>query len=392
MAKKSAFLGLLWVAFSGGGVSAGESSGQSEIITNRKITLMLQEKIDEEIILGKIDAAEKDKALEISTNVEDIVEFKKAGATKKLLARLLAAVKTVQESIAMDVQTLMNHFENKDQERILQGKRKVLAHGPQAVRPLVEFLGKDSARAREGACQVLGEIGDGAALKHLIHVLYDSEPVVRRAAAEACAMLDEEGQLYPLILKKLRQGPKRVDGLLLALGYAKEKRAVPLLQDYLRTHESEEARACAAFALGHLGLPQAEIVSALQQTLTADPRSITRMAAGRALLKLGHLESVPAIIKIFKRDKENHEQKMECLEMLKSLRYQEVVDFIIEFGLDEEEPEVVRKLALHILYQLTGLKFDGQADWRTWWQRNKVRYHLLPKPREETATTTPEGQ
>lgn len=167
----------------------------------------------------------------------------------------------------------------------------------------VETIGKialddGSTEVQAVAAQVLGKMGDPAAMNTLIMMLKYGKPDVQQAAAEAMKQIGDTSCIEPLVQVLNEMNPELraigVDGLV----HFAEK-SLPLLVKNLH-NVNRSARKSSIEALAKIGLPAAEAVPAL----FLDKEHTVWETAIDALIAIGP-QGVPALLKSLAHENEN---------------------------------------------------------------------------------------
>lgn len=162
--------------------------------------------------------------------------------------------------------------------------RRAATRGLSAVWGLPQMLklADDRSAARQGAIQILGDLGDPCAVEPLVAALRDENRFVRRAAVQVLGDLGDPRAVEPLIAALRDESSDVIRAAAYALTRIGERAVEPLIGAL----QSEEEAACvvAARVLGHLGDPRAvEPLGAVLQ----DQDKHVRRASAEALKRIG---------------------------------------------------------------------------------------------------------
>ena len=154
---------------------------------------------------------------------------------------------------------------------------------PRSVKPLISVLA-EGTRVSEGAARALGEIGDEAAVPHLVKLV---DGFIKNAPLKASPKVVSKGKKPKPGTKPSRPAAKNGQGAdpqvvlsaISSLGVMKARGAMDSLARAL-TAGREEVRAAAASALGNLG--SADAVKSLERSLLDSSKDV-RASAARAL-------------------------------------------------------------------------------------------------------------
>jgi HEAT repeat protein len=227
-----------------------------------------------------------------------------------------------------------------------------LSELPPAIRAEIDRLASDEAGKRATAAASLAEMGERAvpAIPYLIGALGDERmaigsDAVKQVRAFALTTLTKlGGPAREALLNALKSSDfidardpssisQRSAGVLWALGKMREPRAVEPLIGLLAREEATLAVRYAVEALGDI--EDARAVEPLIQLLRNSSRdSYARDAAARALGVLKDARAIEPLISVF--------------------------------------GQVV--YAADVLKSMTGQRFNGRAEWISWWQQNKDRF------------------
>jgi len=127
--------------------------------------------------------------------------------------RKFAVEKLLEQSIPTEVvRTLVGALAEQDNAGLRNAAAEVLARcGPAAVEPLLEVLATGGVDERKLAADILGEIGESAAVGGLLQRLDDDDENVRAAAIEALGGLGDRS-LAPRLVEQMQR-----DGLMVRL-------------------------------------------------------------------------------------------------------------------------------------------------------------------------------
>ena len=203
---------------------------------------------------------------------------------------------------------------------------------PEALERLMAGLFDDDPDVRRAAAEALGLVGDPAAVELLVGValfdpeeavrwatvealrnldhagalgllleaLYDGDPDVRKAAAEALGLFGDSAAVGPLVEAALFDPDEAVRWAAVeALIQLDHPEALARLVEAL--HDGDwTVRRAAAEALGHLGDPAA--MEPLVEAALFDPEEVVRQAAVEALIQLEHPEALERLVEALSDD------------------------------------------------------------------------------------------
>jgi HEAT repeat protein len=174
---------------------------------------------------------------------------------KMTLAIVLAFsfVPATKHSQADEIQGLIQALEDKNVNIRRRAIRALEKAGPSAVEPLIAALKSEKSRARAGAAEALGRIGDVRAVEPLIAALEDKIANVRSWAAKALGEIKDFRAVEPLIEALQDESTHVRSWAAEALGEIKDPRAVEPLIGALQD-ENADVRNSAAKALVEIQL------------------------------------------------------------------------------------------------------------------------------------------
>jgi HEAT repeat protein len=217
------------------------------------------------------------------TAIKGLKKLDDRTAIRALVPKLIHGTAAIQWHAGMALKSL-GWKPDTDTEQIYYciaiGKIKQLASfGSEAVKPLVEILRRGASDKKIAALNVLGEIGDPAAVKPMQSLLRDPDPLVRSAV------------IYAFERASFHEAAPAL---------------IPVLKDTARN-----VRLAAALALGSLG--DAQAVEPLIKLLDDKDWEIRR-AALESLGKLGDTRAFPSVARhLDDKDKEVREVAADAL-------------------------------------------------------------------------------
>ena len=176
-----------------------------------------------------------------------------------------------------------------------EGIKKLIALGPGAGPPLMDFLGKSKTPTQRAiAVTVLGEIGHVAAGPIAMEHLKDKHRATRHAAILAVAALKPDGYLNALSV--VAGNEDRMDKIraATALGRTRQPGALGVLTRLMKHHDPQ----LQAAAVGALALISDPSRFARLVALLADPRvsPLARIEAAKALGPMGDKRATPMLL------------------------------------------------------------------------------------------------
>jgi len=127
--------------------------------------------------------------------------------------------------------------------------------GPTALPVLFQAVPDSDMHIRKFLVDIVGHIGDPAAVDGLLELLHDSCPNVRAAVCESLGMLGDQRAVAPIIRMVHDQDEWVMFSAIDALGILANVEAVPILQGLLCVEECA-VRCAVVEALGKIGDPQ----------------------------------------------------------------------------------------------------------------------------------------
>lgn len=178
---------------------------------------------------------------------------------------------------------------------------KCVEIGELAVIPLIVTLKDEESNeeVRQGAVEVLGQIGDSRAVKPLIAALKDENKDVRTNAAKALGQIGDVQAVQPLIITlkdAYRSGDAALEALVKIGSHAIEP-LIAALKD-----ESTSTRQRAAEALGQIGDARAAVPLIVP---LKDDSGYVQNTATKALLKIGSPAAVKSFCVVLKDENED---------------------------------------------------------------------------------------
>lgn len=237
------------------------------------------------------------------------------------------------------------------------------------------FKRYDTSAERVELVYALQGIDDPDVAEALLPVLEDRDPKVAAAAVKVLSKLPSAEARVPLAeeIEKPRKA-RRVAAVARAAGEGGWKEFVPLLRP-LVSHRDEEVRLWSATALGELG--DSESVPALVEMFRDERNALLRVAALDALGKVGkpQRELAGAALVEGLDDEALEVQTAACLG-LQEVRVRAAIPKLIDM-MENSEGRILEHL-YPTLVELTDMELtDDPALWRNWWNQAGERYELL---------------
>ena len=166
----------------------------------------------------------------------------------------------------------------------------------------LEKYARDSRKdVRGNTAMVLGMLGEPSAIKVLLVLRKDPEPLVRQQAAEALWRLGDDAGMEPLIGMTVSRYPDDQLFALLALAQPRDQRVGKTVETGLRV-DYIEVQLVAARALGMLGTDEG-YTYAQHGAASSDPRQ--RFMAALALGAIGRADAQDTLRKLLADDYES---------------------------------------------------------------------------------------
>lgn len=225
---------------------------------------------------------------------------------------------------------------------------------PSATLHLIELL--DDEMVRQAVIEALGKIGDPAAIPVLAKLLSCNDPLLRNDIVAALVNIQHKVKTDTCLpsIKKALANEELIEHLLnslrssdiatkknavIALGWLKEKRALPTLLELLYDYELEEYVVGAIVSIGEDTLPA--LISALSNP---DPKF--QISVIRCLEWIGHIDGIKACLPLLSSDNSNVRYHA-LLAMSGALELEEIENGIIKL-LNDIVPEI-QQLLIEIL-------------------------------------------
>ncbi|MGQ9708604.1 MAG: HEAT repeat domain-containing protein [bacterium] len=222
-------------------------------------------------------------------------------STASILARLVSedpspevratAERALQEISDRSVQYLLQSLTAESPNERSEALNRLLASGHTAIPPLIRLLGHPDPHIRSLAAEVLGILGEPAALDALSILISDREGAVRLAVVRALGKIHHIRAAEKLSQALLDSDPKVAGMAANSLTMLGELAIEPVFS--ILGHHSAEFRARAIDVLGHLRHRGA--CERLINGLT-DSSSWVRIVSAQALGEIGAQQAVPALI------------------------------------------------------------------------------------------------
>lgn len=179
--------------------------------------------------------------------------------------REYAAIKLARYGHDRACPALIEALDDPD-ERVRRAACHALAtfRDKRSVAPLLKWLDESNQAIRGAAARALGTIGDKRAVEPLISLLTDREYDVRLAAIVSLGTLRDERAVRPLIAGWEHEDTGHGHFILVALGEIGNSRAIPFLENILRSATLKDCCTSeagdAATALGKIGGVEAKAI------------------------------------------------------------------------------------------------------------------------------------
>ncbi len=357
---------LVFACAGAAGVSAGE------VLSNNDIIEMARAGIAPDVIIAKIHASQG--VYDLSTRA--IIQLNENGVGENVIKEMLSA--SVDQSA--DVSSTISA------DRISNGLTAVSGGSPEtrenalawfvanrdAALPQVRNrLAETNPGNRAAAALILGRLGDTDSIGAIRNLLTDPTPDVRKNAAHALYLLNDQQAIFAAD-QALQRQVNPLDGYIRLIGYAKLTGAAGTVGQILAINQETVNRLAAAWALGEIGRPALAGRSALEKALAGDPDPVVRREAALALAKFHDSNSAIDLQNACRTDPAVRKTVLAAL-----ADYPEAVDFLVGvmmLGPDQiavDETETARAS----LQRLTGQDFglDGQR-WSSWYAQNKALF------------------
>jgi HEAT repeat protein len=355
---------VLVLALALAGTARPASAGETEILTNDDIILLVESGLGEDIIAEKIRTSE----CRFDVSAKELVRLSKDKKVPQTLIKLMMQVEERwRRNLKGAVGVALQDFLNNDPKNYERGVRALKKLGPAAIGEISgQGLANESPEVRAGAAEALGQIAHRDAIDPLFDALADKDARVRAVAARSLkfAVGEAEREAACKRLTAMLQNlevPR--DGAVLALGHLKEKRAVAEIRTLAGPASAPMLRRAALEALGLMD--DKDSVEALIKAVLEDRDTDCRAAAAFSLAQIGDAKAVPALVKAFSdRWPQDRERLVGPLARFRDPR---VVEALIG-ALDDQNPRV-GDLSLDALKLLTGENFKkAKQEWESWWE------------------------
>lgn len=359
------------------GFVGGMTAARGEVITNDDVIKLVKAGLSEKIVLKKISRSQ----CQFSDTTDELIRLRESGVDENIIEVMMDKAveghKTHINRIRILVQQLRSPvpYEYDEAVRQLAGSRPSDA----TARELEPYLHDSSDRVRAGVCESLGKLGSRTAMKDLMLMLKDRSDPVRLKAARAVSFLRDARTLGRLIKMLDDVAILRRDGIYLAMGYMKDRKATDLLLESVQnTNDTSGNRAAAAFALGLLG--DVKATRTLMNVLTEDAFPEVRANAATAVCRLAGgatgkelADTIAAVRKAYDRYPNNRIDILDAVRIFKDGR---IILLMIE-SLDDSN-RAVRRQGWTGLKELTGESFkENYEEWNAWWEiKGKMRFAI----------------
>lgn len=387
MRKRHVFAGFILAAaffFATAEEACARTTGGGEIMTNDKVISLVKAGVSEDIILRMVQGASR---AQFDLTVKGVLALKSAGVSERIISAMMDIYKKEEQQRDRDVRIYIQMLRSDISEEYDRAVRELTRFGAYGVPLLIENLTNDDERIRAGCAEVLGRIADPASLEHLFQALLDRNQAVRAKAARAISMFPKE-EVGPRLASGMdRKGVPR-DGFALALGYIGDMKYLRPLVELASDPGPEVDRAAAAYALGLLGDPKPEVMTALIELVQNETSRDLREAAARALGRLAARMTYPAreaatraLIKSLQRHAPGRDVLALQLRFFPSRR---TVEALLDYVGDRDKN--VASSAWEALRVVTGEELPQDAEqWKAWWELAKNQ----PRWRETAETESP---
>lgn len=355
--RRCCLVAVMALVFAGGTTRAARAS---EVFDNEKLIKLLEAGLSWTVIKKKIEVSENF----LNASAEEMVRIqaaaKKAGALTPtdidgLQLKILEVASQQKDQIKNIVTKFINAAVNSKpgEQEYDAALRDVLRVGSASIPELRPYLQSENELKRIATLHAYEKISDKSApvVQDCWMMLTDRIAAVRAQAAKAFAALADEASVANCV--EALQTPKTnlLDGYALALGYVRNKAALPVLVKTLAARENgKEARFASAFALGELGVKDDAAKAALLEAVLDESDDALRAAAAQALGKLGVMDALAHIKRAYDRFAKGREA---LVYELSNFRSRDTMEFLIYTCLDSDKNDV-RISTVHALNKLTG--------------------------------------
>jgi HEAT repeat protein len=364
----------------------------AEVVDNNSLNRALEQGTAPDVIYLKLkmSACHFDDSLDALTLVKKAAE--KGGwpveHVTELQQKIMLLAADDKRRRVEAVAKAMTTFENDDPVECEQTFAALRKEGRAIIPEILDQLDQESERKRAGLLSALTQIGQAgeksdAVLAHALRMLNDSAPQVREEAARCVAALGGTA-VYDVLVARLSDRDKPLDGVCRALGHVGDARAVAPLTHVLRRSTDADTRVSAATALGQLRAGTRDARSALLESVLDEHDARLRDCAAAALASIGDKQTPEYIIKACERYRTGREQ---IIKHLSAFKCAASINFLLQ-QLDSDTPSI-RKAANETLRNLTQENFSTPDEWASWWDLAKVRpswiqvesdYSRVPSP------------
>ena len=376
---------LLLGAWTAQAQSSSRTGSRAEVFSNEDLIKLLDAGFEDEIILLKI---EKTKHVAFDSGTDEMIKLKEHGVSAAIIRVVILRANEEETHLLTKVQIQVQRMRSQDPAQYKDALRRLREFQP---RDKVAFiltgeLASTSDVVRARVCEALGLLGSPKVLSALMHKLNDRTPGVRSQAARAISRL-RQPDTYKTVVALLKD-PIMLhrDGVCFALGYMREKRAVPLLLDLLQENtQTSENRGAAAYALGLLSDRSERVYRALIRAVTMDQFPEVRANASWALCKLGaggDAKELKEILSALRKAFDGYPvNRVDILENIRVFRDGRAVRVMIDALRDSGM--AVKRGAWVGLKELTGENHKMDYDeWQAWWTiRGHIRFPIA-EPRK----------
>lgn len=376
-----------------GGGFMGTTTGGGEIMTNDKVIALVKSDLSESLTIRIIKASSR---TQFDMTVAGVVALKKAGVNDQVLDVMWEIWEKQRKLHDRNIRIYIQFLRTDRLNEYDRAMRELVAYGAYAVPLLMENLRDEDERIRAGCCEVLGRIAAPESLSALFQAIVDRNQSVRWKAARAVSMFAAKEEVGERLAAELARKGQRRDGFALALGYIG---GLKYLRDVLELADDPAAgedQAAAAYALGLLGEPSAEVLKVLKEDVLDYPMRELRESAARALSRLApkmDRRTRADVARALAASARRYTASRDVLALqLRHFPTRSSVEALIEIVGDRDKSS--SGAAWESLKAVTGEVYAQDAEqWRSWWEIAQIqprwREELVEMVRDEAKNSGP---